>query len=59
MLNQILDQVRAARAHGIRVPVELCDKAIMDPLVSRVECPPSCVNNPLGESGRRRMVFGV
>jgi len=33
----ILDQVRAARAHGIRVPAEFRDEAIVDPLVSCVE----------------------
>ena len=34
MLKLILDQVRAATAHGIRIPAELRDKAIIDPLVS-------------------------
>jgi hypothetical protein len=38
-----LNQVLAARAHGIKIPVELSDKAVMDPLVSRVKGPPSHV----------------
>jgi len=32
----ILDTVRAARAHGISIPAELRDKAIMDPLEKAV-----------------------
>jgi len=59
LLKPILDQVRAARAHGIRIPAELRDKAIMDSLVSYVKLPLSHANYPLGESGRRRVVFGV
>ena len=37
MQKLILDQVLAATANGIRVPAELRDKTIMDPLVSCVE----------------------
>ena len=37
MQKLILDQVRAATAHGIRIPAELRDKAVMDPLVSCVK----------------------
>lgn len=40
MLKPMSDQVRAARAHGIRTPAELRNKAVMDPLVSRVTWPP-------------------
>lgn len=41
MLKLIADQVRAARAHGIRIPTELGDKAIMDRLVSCAKQSPS------------------
>ena len=39
MQEPILDQVRAATAHGIRIPAELHDKAVMGPLVGCIKRP--------------------